>query len=148
MTRSEIARLIVEIGIVPVVRASSPEHAMEAARAVCAGGIPIIELTMTVPGAIDVIRELKRSMDGTVLIGAGTVLDAKTAAQCLEAGAEFLVSPGFDRATVKFAKREGTLIMAGALTPTEVIAAWNTGADFVKIFPDRKSTRLNSSHLG
>ena len=124
-----------EIGIVPVVRASSPEHAMEAARAVCAGGIPIIELTMTVPGAIDVIRELKRSMDGSVLIGAGTVLDAKTAAQCLEAGAEFLVSPGFDRATVKFAKREGTLIMAGALTPTEVIAAWYAGADFVKIFP-------------
>ena len=135
MTRSEVARRIMEIGIVPVVRASSPEHAMEAARAVCAGGIPIIELTMTVPGAIDVIRELKRSIDGSVLIGAGTVLDAKTAAQCLEAGAEFLVSPGFDRATVKFAKREGTLIMAGALTPTEVIAAWYAGADFVKIFP-------------
>jgi 2-dehydro-3-deoxyphosphogluconate aldolase/(4S)-4-hydroxy-2-oxoglutarate aldolase len=135
MTRSEVARRIMEIGIVPVVRASSPEHAMEAARAVCAGGIPIIELTMTVPGAIDVIRELKRSMDGSVLIGAGTVLDAKTAAQCLEAGAEFLVSPGFDRATVEFAKLEGTLIMAGALTPTEVITAWNTGADFVKIFP-------------
>src|ERR1035438_2687146 len=91
MTRSEIARRILEIGIVPVVRASSPERAMDAARAVCAGGIPIIELTMTVPGAIDVIRELKRSMDGTVLIGAGTVLDASTAAQCLEAGAEFLV---------------------------------------------------------
>ena len=135
MTKQQIARRIIEIGIVPVVRASSPEHAMAAASAVCAGGIPIIELTMTVPSAIDVIRELKRSMDGTVLIGAGTVLDARTAAQCLEAGAEFLVSPGFDRATVKFAKREGTLIMAGALTPTEVIAAWNAGADFVKIFP-------------
>jgi 2-dehydro-3-deoxyphosphogluconate aldolase / (4S)-4-hydroxy-2-oxoglutarate aldolase len=135
MTRAEVARRIVEIGIVPVIRASSPARAVDAARAVCAGGIPIVELTMTVPGAIDVIRELKRSMDGSVLIGAGTVLDAKTAAQCLEAGAEFLVSPGFDRATVRFAGREGTLIMAGALTLTEVIAAWNAGADFVKIFP-------------
>jgi 2-dehydro-3-deoxyphosphogluconate aldolase/(4S)-4-hydroxy-2-oxoglutarate aldolase len=135
MTKQQIARRIVEIGIIPVVRASSPELAINAARAVCAGGIPIIELTMTVPGAIEVIRELKRSIDGDVLIGAGTVLDASTAAQCLKAGAQFLVSPGFDRGTVRLAKREGTLIMAGALTPTEVIAAWNAGADFVKIFP-------------
>jgi 2-dehydro-3-deoxyphosphogluconate aldolase/(4S)-4-hydroxy-2-oxoglutarate aldolase len=135
MTRAEIARRIVEVGIVPVVRASSPQRAIDAARAVCAGGIPIIELTMTVPGAIGVIRELRRSMDGSVLIGAGTVLDAKTAGRCLDAGAEFLVSPGFDRATVRFARREGVPIMAGALTPTEVIAAWKAGADFVKIFP-------------
>jgi 2-dehydro-3-deoxyphosphogluconate aldolase / (4S)-4-hydroxy-2-oxoglutarate aldolase len=135
MIRAEVARRIIEIGIVPVVRASSPQRAIDAARAVCAGGIPIIELTMTVPGAIDVIRELRRSMDGNVLIGAGTVIDANAAAKCVEAGAEFLVSPGFDRATVRFAKRERTLIMAGALTPTEVIAAWNAGADFVKIFP-------------
>jgi 2-dehydro-3-deoxyphosphogluconate aldolase/(4S)-4-hydroxy-2-oxoglutarate aldolase len=73
--------------------------------------------------------------DGAGRFGAGTVLDAKTAARCLEAGAEFLVSPGFDRGTVRFARREGTPIMAGALTPTEVIAVWNAGADFVKIFP-------------
>jgi 2-dehydro-3-deoxyphosphogluconate aldolase/(4S)-4-hydroxy-2-oxoglutarate aldolase len=135
MTKEEVSRRIVEIGIVPVVRASSPERAIDAVRAVCAGGIPIIELTMTVPGCIDLIRELRRSMDGSVLIGAGTVLDAMTAAQCLEAGAEFLVSPGFDRKTVQFAKREGALIMAGALTLTEVFAGWNAGADFVKIFP-------------
>jgi 2-dehydro-3-deoxyphosphogluconate aldolase/(4S)-4-hydroxy-2-oxoglutarate aldolase len=135
MTKQEIARRIVEVGIIPVVRASSPELAINAARAVCAGGIPIIEVTMTVPGAIEVIRELKREMGGDVLIGAGTVLDAKTAAECLTAGAQFLVSPGFDRGTVRFAKREGALIMAGALTPTEVIAAWNAGADFAKIFP-------------
>jgi 2-dehydro-3-deoxyphosphogluconate aldolase/(4S)-4-hydroxy-2-oxoglutarate aldolase len=135
MTKEQIARRIVEVGIIPVVRASSPELAINAARAVCAGGIPIIELTMTVPGALEVIRELKRSMDGSMLIGAGTVLDAKTAARCLEAGAQFLVSPGFDRGTIRFARREGTLILAGALTPTEVITAWNAGADFVKIFP-------------
>jgi 2-dehydro-3-deoxyphosphogluconate aldolase/(4S)-4-hydroxy-2-oxoglutarate aldolase len=135
MTKEQVVRRIVEIGIVPVVRASSPELAISAARAVCAGGIPIVELTMTVPGAIDVIRELRRSMEDSVLIGAGTVLDAQTAARCLEAGAEFLVSPGFDRATVEFARREAIPIMAGALTPTEVIAAWNAGADFAKIFP-------------
>ncbi len=133
--KSEVARQIEQIGIIPVVRASSPEHAMRAAGAVCAGGIPIVEITMTVPGAIDVIRELRRAMDGTVLIGAGTVLDAKTAAKCVEAGAQFIVSPGFDRATVRYAKREGILIMAGALTPNEVIAVWSAGADYVKIFP-------------
>jgi len=133
--RDEAARRIVEVGIVPVVRASSAQKAVDASRAVCAGGIPIVELTMTVPGAIDVIRELRRSMQGDVLIGAGTVLDAKTAAKCVEAGAEFLVSPGFNCATVRYARREGILIMAGALTPTEVITAWNARADFVKIFP-------------
>lgn len=135
MTEEEVSRRIVEIGIVPVVRASSPERALIAARAVCAGGIPIIELTMTVPGALDVIAELKRTLGEDILIGAGTVLTAKSATQCLKAGAEFLVSPGFDRPTVRLAKREGVSIMAGALTPTETITAWNAGADFVKIFP-------------
>ncbi len=135
MTKQEVSRRIVEIGIVPVVRTSSPEKAMIAARAVCAGGIPIVELTMTVPSALDVIAELKRTIGAEVLIGAGTVLTVKAATQCLKAGAEFLVSPGFDRPTVRLAKREGKLIMAGALTPTEVITAWNAGADFVKIFP-------------
>lgn len=133
--KAEVAQRIEEIGIIPVVRASSPEQAMKAASAVCAGGIPIIELTMTVPGAIDVIRELRRTMDAGVLIGAGTVLDAKTAAKCVAAGAGFIVSPAFNRATVRYAKREGILIMPGALTPIEVIAAWNAGADYVKIFP-------------
>lgn len=135
MTREEVSRRIQEIGIIPVVRASSPEKALSAARAVCAGGIPIVELTMTVPGALDVIAELKRTVGAEILIGAGTVLNKKAATECLKAGAEFLVSPGFERPTVKLAKREGILIMAGALTPTEVITAWNAGADFVKIFP-------------
>jgi 2-dehydro-3-deoxyphosphogluconate aldolase/(4S)-4-hydroxy-2-oxoglutarate aldolase len=133
--KSEVARRIEEIGIIPVVRASSPEHAITAAGAVCAGGIPIVELTMTVPGAIDVIRELRRTMGAGVLIGAGTVLDAKTAANCVAAGAEFIVSPGFNRATVRYAKREGILVMAGGLTPNEVITVWNAGSDYVKVFP-------------
>jgi 2-dehydro-3-deoxyphosphogluconate aldolase/(4S)-4-hydroxy-2-oxoglutarate aldolase len=108
---------------------------MRAAEAVCAGGIPIVEITMTVPGAIEVIVQLSKSMASEVLIGAGTVLDAATAERCIDAGAEFIVSPGFDFETVKFAKRAGKLMMAGALTPTEVIAAWKAGSDFVKIFP-------------
>jgi 2-dehydro-3-deoxyphosphogluconate aldolase / (4S)-4-hydroxy-2-oxoglutarate aldolase len=120
---------------VPVVRASSAKQAMRAAEAVCAGGIPIVEITMTVPGAIEVIVQLSKSMASEVLIGAGTVLDAATAERCIDAGAEFIVSPGFDFETVKFAKRAGKLMMAGALTPTEVIAAWKAGSDFVKIFP-------------
>jgi 2-dehydro-3-deoxyphosphogluconate aldolase/(4S)-4-hydroxy-2-oxoglutarate aldolase len=135
MTTEEVRNKIVEIGIVPVVRAASAQQAMQAAEAVCAGGIPIVEVTMTVPGAIDVIAQLAKSMGKDVLIGAGTVLDAEAAQRCIDAGAEFLVSPGFDLATVQFAKRQGKLMMAGALTPTEVIAAWKAGSDFVKIFP-------------
>jgi len=135
MIASESAKRIVEVGIVPVVRASSPAKAMLAVEAVCAGGIPVVEITMTVPGALDVIADLTRSHTSKVLVGAGTVLDAETAKRCIAAGAEFIVSPGFDAETVKAVKLSGKLMMAGALTPTEVIAAWKAGSDFVKIFP-------------
>jgi 2-dehydro-3-deoxyphosphogluconate aldolase/(4S)-4-hydroxy-2-oxoglutarate aldolase len=135
MNKQAVRARILEIGIVPVVRATSPQEALLAADAVCQGGIPIVEITMTVPGAIEVIRQLSKGSAEKVLIGAGTVLDAETAQRCLDAGAQFLVSPGFNLATVEFAVREQLLIMAGALTPTEVITAWNAGADFVKVFP-------------
>jgi 2-dehydro-3-deoxyphosphogluconate aldolase/(4S)-4-hydroxy-2-oxoglutarate aldolase len=135
MEKQEVRDRIIEIGIVPVVRAASSREACMAAEAVCEGGIPIVEITMTVPGAVDVIRELVRSCPAGVLIGAGTVLNAEAARRCLDAGAEFLVSPGLNVQTVELAIREGKLIMAGALTPTEIMAAWEAGADFVKIFP-------------
>lgn len=135
MNKEEVHARIVEIGIVPVIRAASAEQAIGAARAVAEGGIPIAEITMTVPGAVAAIGELTRVMGNRVLIGAGTVLDADTAQRCLEAGARFLVSPGFDPDTVRLACRENVVMMPGALTPTEVIAAWKAGADFVKIFP-------------
>jgi 2-dehydro-3-deoxyphosphogluconate aldolase/(4S)-4-hydroxy-2-oxoglutarate aldolase len=135
MTKEQVRDKIKEIGIVPVVRAPSAQQAMQAATAVWAGGIPIVEITMTVPGAIDVIAQLAKTMGKDVLIGAGTVLDAEAAQRCIDAGADFLVSPGFDLATVQLARRQGKLMMAGALTPTEVIAAWKAGSDFVKIFP-------------
>ena len=135
MDKQQVGDRIIEIGIVPVVRAASAAEALLAAEAVCRGGIPIVEITMTVPGAIEVIRELTKNNSSGALIGAGTVLDEEMARRCRDAGAQFLVSPGFDRQMVEFAVREGILIMAGALTPTEVITAWKAGADFVKVFP-------------
>jgi 2-dehydro-3-deoxyphosphogluconate aldolase/(4S)-4-hydroxy-2-oxoglutarate aldolase len=135
MTRDEVAKRIREIGIVPVVRAKSAKQAQLAAEAVCAGGIPVVEVTMTVPGAVELIAQLVKASGAEILIGAGTVLDAETANRCLDAGAQFIVSPGFDLETVRFVKQQGALMMAGALTPTEVISAWKAGSDFVKIFP-------------
>jgi 2-dehydro-3-deoxyphosphogluconate aldolase/(4S)-4-hydroxy-2-oxoglutarate aldolase len=120
---------------VPVVRALSAKQGMQAAEAVCAGGIPVVEITMTVPGAIELIAQLSKSMGPKILVGAGTILDSETAQRCLDAGAQFLVSPGFDLETVRLANRVGKLIIAGALTPTEVVNAWKAGSDFVKIFP-------------
>ena len=135
MDKQEVRSRIEEIGIVPVVRASSQREAHIAAEAVCKGGIPIVEITMTCPGAIEVIGELAKSAGPEILIGAGTVLNAADARRCLDAGAQFLVSPGFNRATVELAVRESKLIMAGALTPTEIIEAWTAGSDLVKVFP-------------
>jgi len=132
--KDEIRKRILEVGIVPVVRANSLAEAAFAAQAVLQGGIPIVEITMTVPGAIGLISELERCTPG-LLVGAGTVLDAETARRCLDAGAQFLVSPGLDLETVKLAAKEDVVIMAGALTPTELMAACKAGADFVKIFP-------------
>jgi len=135
MTKEQVRARVLEIGIVPVVRAPSAEHAISAAAAVAAGGISIVEVTMTVPGAINAISQLVKTLGSEVIVGAGTVLDAQTARQCFDAGAEFLVTPGLDLGTVKAANDAGKLIMAGALTPTEIITAWKGGADFVKVFP-------------
>ena len=135
MTTEEARQRILDVGIVPVVRASSSRKAQAAAEAVYAGGISIVEITMTVPGAIQVISDVARALGDECLIGAGTVLDAQTAQQCIDAGAEFIVSPGFDPDTVKLAKRAGKITLPGALTPTEVVNAWKCGADFVKVFP-------------
>jgi 2-dehydro-3-deoxyphosphogluconate aldolase/(4S)-4-hydroxy-2-oxoglutarate aldolase len=135
MTSAQVRERIFETGIIPVVRASSAKDAAFAVKAVAAGGIPIAELTMTVPNAIAVIADLVKTMGRDVIVGAGTVLDAETAQRCIDAGAEFIVSPGFDLETVKLCKQQGKLVMAGALTPTEVITAWKAGSDFVKIFP-------------
>jgi 2-dehydro-3-deoxyphosphogluconate aldolase / (4S)-4-hydroxy-2-oxoglutarate aldolase len=134
ITKAKACRKIEEAGIIAVIRAATPALALAAATAVAEGGISVVEITMTVPGAVDAIRKLRCSAPG-ILVGAGTVLDASAARECLDAGAQFLVSPGFDRATLELARREGVLMMAGALTPTEILEAWRAGSDFVKIFP-------------
>ena len=116
MDKQKVRERIVEVGVVPVVRAASAREARMAAEAVCEGGIPIVEITMTVPGAIEVIRELTKGNSGDVLVGAGTVLNVDAARKCLDAGAEFLVSPGLNVQVVRPAAAEGKLMMAGALT--------------------------------
>jgi len=135
MDKKAVRERIIEIGIVPVVRAASKREALVAAEAVAEGGIPIVEITMTVPGAVEVIRDLAKSNSAGVLIGAGTVLDAEAAARCRDAGAEFLVSPALNLETIEFAVKHGMFMMAGALTPTEIVKAWKSGSDFVKVFP-------------
>ncbi|XXU38328.1 bifunctional 4-hydroxy-2-oxoglutarate aldolase/2-dehydro-3-deoxy-phosphogluconate aldolase [Sorangium sp. So ce1000] len=135
MDREQVVRRIEEIGIVPVVRAPSGELAVRAARALCAGGIEVIEITMTVPDALSVMREIASRMGDRVLVGAGTVLTADAARRCIEAGAEFIVSPGLDLEVIRAAHDLGKAVFPGALTPTEVITAWNAGADTVKLFP-------------
>jgi len=135
MSKDKARRRILEIGIIPVIRASSAAHAMRAAEAVSAGGIPIVEITMTVPGAIDLIRDLAATVAPKVLVGAGTVLDPVTAERCIDVGAQFIVSPGLHLSTVKTVNSRGVLMIAGALTPGEVIEAWDAGSDFVKVFP-------------
>ena len=130
----DVIRRIGEIGIVPVVRASSVEEANRAVEAICAGGIPVVEITMTVPNAISVIRELVQRR-GDVLIGAGTVTNADQAESCLRAGAQFLVSPGFAVSVLSVARANARLAIPGALTPTELMNAQDHGARLVKIFP-------------
>jgi 2-dehydro-3-deoxyphosphogluconate aldolase / (4S)-4-hydroxy-2-oxoglutarate aldolase len=134
MKREEVRARIEEIGIVPAVRLRSAEDARFAAEAVFHGGIPIVEITMTVPGALEVIAEIARNVPD-MIVGAGTLFDGETANKCLDAGAKFLTSPGFDLQLVDFAQKKDIAVLAGALTPTEVTAAWKAGADFVKIFP-------------
>lgn len=135
MDRSATISKIKQVGIIPVVRSSSAAQAINAVRAICRGGIPVVEITMTVPGALEVIREVVREFGAEVLAGAGTVLDPETARACMLAGAEFIVSPALNVSTIEIAHRYGKVVMPGALTPTEIVAAWQAGADLVKVFP-------------
>jgi 2-dehydro-3-deoxyphosphogluconate aldolase/(4S)-4-hydroxy-2-oxoglutarate aldolase len=135
MTIEDVIHRIGEIGIVPVVRAATVEDATSAVQAICAGGIPILEITMTVPNAVSVIRHLARECGTTVLIGAGTVTTAEQAEQCIRAGAEFIVSPGLSLPVLGVAQARAKLAIPGALTPTELMHAQENGAKLIKIFP-------------
>jgi 2-dehydro-3-deoxyphosphogluconate aldolase/(4S)-4-hydroxy-2-oxoglutarate aldolase len=135
MTIDEVIRRIEEVGIIPVVRAASVSEATRAVEAIRAGGIPVVEITMTVPNAVSVMREVAQQHGDKVLIGAGTVITAEQAESCLRAGAEFLVSPGLSAPVLSVARVAEKLAIPGALTPTELMNAQELGARLVKIFP-------------
>lgn len=134
MTKAEVCSRIREIAIIPAIRVSSGDDAHFAAEAVTRAGIPIVEITMVVPGAVQLISHLVRS-DPNILVGAGTVLDTDTAQRCVDAGAGFLTAPSFNPAIVGFAAKKNITVLPGALTPTEIVTAWEAGADFIKVFP-------------
>jgi len=135
MTKTDVLKRIEELGIIPVVRTASGEAAVAVAEVMQNAGLPILEITMTVPGAVRVIGQLTKCYGQDVLLGAGTVNDPETAQLCIEAGAQFVVSPSLNIQTIDFCNREGIAVFPGALTPTEVVTAWQAGADAVKIFP-------------
>lgn len=135
MTMNDVIRRIGEIGIIPVVRAATSTEAIRAVEAIRLGGIPIVEITMTVPDAQIVIRDIAKEYAGQILVGAGTVLSAEQAKICIDAGAEFLVSPGLSNPVLSVAQACGKLAIAGALTPTELMNAQTYGAKIIKIFP-------------
>jgi 2-dehydro-3-deoxyphosphogluconate aldolase/(4S)-4-hydroxy-2-oxoglutarate aldolase len=135
MNSKEILAFITEVGIVPVVRTSSAESAVHAVEALYNGGVRAAEITMTVPGAVGALEKVAGKFAGKIMLGAGTVLDPETARICMLAGAEFFVTPSLRLSTIEMVKRYSKVICPGALTPTEVLTAWEAGADVVKIFP-------------
>ncbi len=135
MRRDAILDAILEAGIVPVVRTNSAEEAIQAIQAIYHGGIRVAEITMTVPGAIRALEKVADKFGDQLVLGAGTVLDPETARTCMLAGAQFMVTPCLNLATIKIAKRYSNVIMPGALTPTEVVKAWEAGGDIIKVFP-------------
>ncbi len=135
MTKETILSFIKDVGIVPVIRTDSAESAVRTIAAIYEGGIRAAEITMTVPGAVKALEKVADQYGDKIVLGAGTVLDPETARICMLAGAEFFVTPSLKPATIEMAKRYGKVVCPGALTPTEVLTAWEHGADIVKIFP-------------
>lgn len=134
-SKDEHLRLILDGGVVAVVRAERSDRLVEVVCAISEGGIRAIEITLTTPGALDVIRECAERFRDTVLIGAGTVLDPETARAAMLAGAEYIVTPALNPAVIEVCRRYSTVVIPGALTPTEILTAWEHGADIVKVFP-------------
>jgi len=135
MDKEQVLQRIHEVGLIPVLRAQSATEALQLADAIAAGGLPVLEVTMTVPGAVDVIRQIVEHSGDRILVGAGTVMDPETAQACMLAGARFIVSPSLNLKTIEICRLRGIAVFPGALTPTEVVTAWDAGADAVKVFP-------------
>jgi 2-dehydro-3-deoxyphosphogluconate aldolase/(4S)-4-hydroxy-2-oxoglutarate aldolase len=135
MNRTAVVKSLVDVGLVPIVRASSSEEALKVVEAIRAAGVSTVEITMTVPGAIRVLETLSGELGGKVLLGAGTVLDPETARLAILAGAEFLISPALNVKVIEMTRRYSKVSIPAGLTPTEIVTAWEAGADFVKVFP-------------
>lgn len=135
MEKREIFNRMVSEGVIPVVRVSSAQEAMDVSDAIKEGGVTLIEITMSVQGAIDVIKELTRKYKDEIIMGAGTILDPETGRTALLAGAQFIVSPTLNLDLIHLAHRYSAVVIPGAMTPTEILSAWNAGADMVKVFP-------------
>jgi 2-dehydro-3-deoxyphosphogluconate aldolase / (4S)-4-hydroxy-2-oxoglutarate aldolase len=133
--KSEVLAGLRRGGLVPVLRAPSAEDALAISEVLCKAGLTALEITLTVPGAVDVIGTLVRRFGKDLLVGAGTVLDAKSAAACIDAGATFIISPSLELEVVAHCNQAGVAVLPGALTPTEIVKAWRSGADMVKVFP-------------
>ena len=135
MSREIHLSRVIECGLVAVVRAPDPTHLVQVIRALADGGVTVAEVTFTVPDAVEVIRAAKKELGNRVLLGAGTVLDPETARAALLSGAEFIVSPTVNLEVIKLCRRYDKLVFPGAFTPTEILTAWEAGADVVKVFP-------------
>jgi 2-dehydro-3-deoxyphosphogluconate aldolase / (4S)-4-hydroxy-2-oxoglutarate aldolase len=133
--KTDVIKRIRDVGVIPVVRATTADEAIRAIDAIREGGISVLEITMTVPGAVGVIEQVTTRFGDDALVGAGTVLDAETAKACIASGARFIVSPALNFEVIAYCREQDVVVMPGALTPTEVVQAWNAGADFVKVFP-------------
>ena len=135
MEKREVLNRMINEGLIPVIRVTSASEAMDVADAVKEGGVTFIEITMSVQGAIDVIKELTQKYKDEIIMGAGTVLDPETGRAALLAGAQFIVSPTLNLDLIQLAHRYSAVVIPGAMTPTEILTAWNGGADMVKVFP-------------
>src|SRR6185295_11179986 len=135
MSREADLRRVLDCGIVAVVRSQDSQQLVDVVKALADGGITVAEITMTVPGALDVVRQARQILGDRVLLGAGTILDAETARAAFLAGAEYIVSPTVNLDVIRMCRRYDKLVMPGAFTPTEVLTAWEAGADIVKVFP-------------
>jgi 2-dehydro-3-deoxyphosphogluconate aldolase/(4S)-4-hydroxy-2-oxoglutarate aldolase len=135
MNKETQLREVLDAGIVAVVRSPDSQQLVDVARALADGGVHVMEITFTVPGALEVIRQVRAALGNRVLLGAGTVLDPETARAAILAGAEFIVAPTLNLEVIQLCRRYDKLVMPGAFTPTEVLTAWEAGADIVKVFP-------------
>ena len=138
--KQSVLLTLIETGVVAVIRVDDPTDLLEVTSALSKGGVRMVEITMTVPGALEIVASVSRQLGDEIFIGVGTVLDATTARLAILAGASFIVGPCFDRETVEMCKLYDTAVMPGCITPTEVVTAWKAGADVIKIFPGRVGT--------